>query len=196
MIAVKNIFKQIRIDLKDINEVQYSDWDLENAMNKAVRLMANHYSMHNTDFLTKSILICDTPTKLHFAPPISEQIAEKLHGDSLPEDFISIVKVIRPDGYELHPSTGHLDERKYLVYRGCIFTLGPVLLFYSYTLPNYSKDDTVDLPVPFFDFIVEATKIVLAENFSALTEFIKDNAEKMIPSRRLTNARVRLPWRV
>ena len=96
----------------------------------------------------------------------------------------------------LHPSTGHLDERKYLIYRDCIFTLGPVLLFYSYTLPNYSKDDTIDLPVPFFDFIVEATKIVLTENFSALTEFINDNAEKMIPARRLTNARVRLPWRI
>ena len=112
MIAVKNIFKQIRIDLKDINEVQYSDWDLENAMNKAIRLMANHYSMRNTDFLTKSILICDAPTKQHFAPPISEQISDRLHGGSLPEDFVSIVKVIRPDGYELHPSTGHLDERK------------------------------------------------------------------------------------
>lgn len=196
MITVKNIFKQIRIDLKDVNEVQYSNWDLENAINKAVRLMANHYSMRNTDFLTKSILICDTPTNSLYAPPISEQIAERLHGDSLPDDFVSIVKVIRPDGYELHPSTGHLDERKYLIYRGCIFTFGPVLLFYSYTLPRYTKSDSIDLPIPFFDFIVEATKIVLTENFSALTEFINANAEKMIPSRRLANARVRLPWRI
>ena len=43
MIAVKNIFKQIRIDLKDSTEVEDSDQYLENAMNNALRLMAKHY---------------------------------------------------------------------------------------------------------------------------------------------------------
>ena len=31
MISVANIIKQVRIDVKDINEVKYSDWDIENA---------------------------------------------------------------------------------------------------------------------------------------------------------------------
>ena len=60
MIAIKDIFKQVRIDLKDMNEVQYSTWDLENAINKAIRLMANHFSMIHTDFLTRTVLTCDT----------------------------------------------------------------------------------------------------------------------------------------
>ena len=55
MIAVSNVFRQVRIDLKDINEVQYSTWDLENALNKALRLTANHFSTKNTDFLSRSI---------------------------------------------------------------------------------------------------------------------------------------------
>lgn len=196
MIAIKDIFKQVRIDLKDMNEVQYSTWDLENAINKAIRLMANHFSMIHTDFLTRTVLTCDTPVDFDVAFPIDREHNGELYGASLPDDFVTVVKVLRPDGYELHPSTGHLDKRKYLIYRGCLFTLGPVLLTYSYTLPNCSIDDGIDLPITFFDFIVEATKVALTETTGGLTTFINDNAEKMIPSRRLTNARVRLPWRV
>ena len=55
MISVANIIKQVRIDVKDINEVKYSDWDIENALNKALRLTANHFSMLNTDFMERSI---------------------------------------------------------------------------------------------------------------------------------------------
>ena len=40
MISVANIIKQVRIDVKDINEVKYSDWDIENTLNKALRLTA------------------------------------------------------------------------------------------------------------------------------------------------------------
>ena len=100
MISVANIIRQVRVDVKDINEVKYSDWDIENALNKALRLTANHFSMLNTDFMERSIAMLDTPLKLHFSPPIAEGIADELHGDALPEDFISVVKVIRPDGYE------------------------------------------------------------------------------------------------
>ncbi len=196
MIAVANVFRQVRIDLKDINEVQYSTWDLENALNKALRLTANHFSTKNTDFLTRSIMICLERVSNLFAPPTSDHIAEPLHGDTLPEDFISIVKVMRPDGYELHPSTGHLHPRNYMVYRGMLFTFGPVLLTYRYTLPNVGINDSIDLPISFFDFIVEATKVALTESTGALTEYITDNAEKLIPGRKYTNARIRLPWRV
>lgn len=196
MISVANIFKQIRIDLKDINETQYSAWDLENAINKALRLVCNHFSMRNTDFLTRSTVMCDTPIHVLFAPPIAQGIAKELHGTSLPDDFISIVKVIRPDGYELHPSTGHINERNYMIYRDVLFTLGPVVMTYRFTLPNVSKDDSVDLPISFFDFIVEATKTALTESTGMLTQYIADNAEKLIPGRKYTNARVRLPWRI
>lgn len=196
MISVRNIFKQVRVDLKDVNEVQYSNWDLENALNKALRLTANHFSTKNTDFLTRSVKICVERTRNLFSPPTSCHIDEHLHGDTLPEDFISIVKVMRPDGYELHPSTGHIHPRNYMIYRDMIFTYGPVILTYRYTLPNVSIEDSVDLPISFFDFIVEATKLALTESMGTLTEYINDNAEKMIPGRKYTNARVRLPWRV
>ena len=43
MISVANIIRQVRVDVKDINEVKYSDWDIENALNKALRLTANHF---------------------------------------------------------------------------------------------------------------------------------------------------------
>lgn len=196
MIAVSNVFRQVRIDLKDINEVQYSTWDLENALNKALRMTANHFSTKNTDFLSRSVKICLEKIRNLFAPPTCCHIAEQLYGDNLPDDFISIVKVMRPDGYELHPSTGHIHPRNYMVYRGMLFTFGPVILTYRYTLPNVGINDAIDLPISFFDFIVEATKVALTESTGALTEYITDNAEKMIPGRKYTNARVRLPWRV
>lgn len=196
MIAVSNVFKQVRIDLKDVNEVQYSNWDLENAINKALRLTANHFSTKNTDFLTRSVEICTEKARDAYKPPTSDSIAEQLYGDTLPDDFISIVKVMRPDGYELHPSTGHIHPRNYMIYRGMIFTFGPVILTYRYMLPNVSIEGSFDLPISFFDFIVEATKLALTESVGTLTEYINDNAEKMIPGRRYTNARVRLPWRV
>ena len=196
MISVVNIIKQVRIDVKDINEVKYSDWDIENALNKALRLTSNHFSMLNTDFMERSIAMLDTPLKLHFSPPIAEGIADELHGDSLPEDFISVVKVIRPDGYELHPSTGHVNPRNYMIYRGCIFAFGPIILMYRCGIPNVSKDDTIDLPIPFFDFLVEGTKLALTDTTEMLTQYITDNALKLIPARRYSGARVRLPWRV
>lgn len=196
MISVKNIFKQIRIDLKDINEVQYSTWDLENALNKALRLICNHFSTKNTDFLTRSVAMCDTPIQALNSPPVSFDIGRTLHGTSLPNDFISIVKVMRPDGYELHPSTGHIHDRNYLIYREVLFTLGPAIMTYRFMIPNVSEKNKIDLPISFFDFVVEATKTALTENTGMLTQYIADNAENLIPGRKYTNARVRLPWRV
>lgn len=196
MIAISNVIRQVRVDLKDINEVQYSDWDMENAINKALRLMANHFSMLNSDFMTRSVAMLDFPLRLHFAPPVGKNIAKELRGDVLPADFVSIIKVLRPDGYELHPSTGHIDHRKYLIYRGCIFALGEIVLYYRCAIPNVSKSDSVELPISFFDFLVEATKVALNGTSSELTQFITDNAMKMIPSRRYANARARLPWRI
>lgn len=196
MIAIANIIKQARIDLKDMNEVQYSDWDMENAINKVLRLTANHFSMLNADFTEKQKLMLDSPLKLHFKPPTSKQIAKELHGDHLPIDFVAVVRVTRPDGYELSPATGHINPWNYQIYRQCIFALGPIILRYRRTFVNMSKDDSVELPISFFDFLVEATKIALAEKTSVLTEFITDNAMKMIPGRRYSNARQRLPWRI
>lgn len=196
MIAIANIIKQVRIDLKDMNEVQYSDWDMENAINKVLRLTANHFSMLNADFTEKAKLMLDSPLRLHFRPPTSEQIAKELHGDHLPKDFVAVVKVTRPDGYELHPATGHINPWNYQIYRQCIFACGPIILRYRRTFVNVSKEDSIELPISFFDFLVEATKIALAEKTSALTEFITDNAMKMIPGRRYSNARQRLPWRI
>lgn len=196
MISVANIIRQVRVDVKDINEVKYSDWDLENSLNKALRLTANHFAMRNSDFMERSIVMLDEPLKLRFAPKIAEGIADELHGDSLPKDFISVVKVIRPDGYELHPATGHLNSHNYMIYRDCIFAFGPIILIYRCTFPNLSKSDTIDLPISFFDFLVEATKIALTDTTEILTQYIADNAMKLIPSRRYSNTRIRLPWRI
>ena len=91
MISVANIIRQVRVDVKDINEVKYSDWDLENSLNKALRLTANHFAMRNSDFMERSIVMLDEPLKLRFAPKIAEGIADELHGDSLPKDFISLM---------------------------------------------------------------------------------------------------------
>lgn len=67
---------------------------------------------------------------------------------------------------------------------------------YRCGIPNVSKDDTIDLPIPFFDFLVEGAKLALTDTTEMLTQYITDNALKLIPARRYSGARVRLPWRV
>lgn len=196
MIAVKDIITEVRLGVKDFNKKAYSDYEVITHVNKSLRMICNYLSQRNNDFTERSVLICDTPIAKHFIEEIAINIDKRLHGDRLPEDFLSVVKVVRPDGYVLHPSTGAINQFNYMIYRDCLLTKGPVILTYRRSVPMVDTDGFIDFPFSFFDFIAECVKISLTKGADELSKYITDNAIKMLPARKYSNARVKLPWRV
>ena len=94
--------------------------------------------------------------------------------------------------------TFYNNNRKfnYMIYRDCLLTKGAVILTYRRSAPIVDADGFIDFPFSFFDFVVECIKISLTKGADELSKYITDNAMKMLPARKYSNARVKLPWRV
>lgn len=186
MIPVSKIFEQIRIDEMDMDAVKYSDWDLENALNKALRLICNQLSQMNTDFCEKEIDLTE------------EDLRE---GYELPKDFLSVWYIVAPNGYKLHPSLRTIktmQENEYLITQGKLYTkLTEVTLRYKVMLPEVHAGEAIDMPFGFFDMVEAVTRLILNnEPKDKLLEQITMLAKAMVPSRRYAAAWSSMPFRV
>ena len=197
MIPVSKIVEQVRIEEKDVSAVRFSDWDVINALNKALRLICNHYAMTNSDFLIKQIILPEDGIPEQ-GTPFPTQVPQKARAFDLPSDFITVDRVERgTDGYELHPAAGRIDGDSYHIEGNKLITLSPVILFYRCALPEVREGEAIDLPFSFYDFITSCTRLILGSSESSVvTQFIADQADKLIPARRYVNARIKMPWKV
>lgn len=196
MITVADVIRLVRQDEKDINEVKYSDWDILNAMNKAMRLIANRFAMTNSDFMEKMVTY---PADLQTEGEIiyDENYNEVLTEYDLPDDYIAVDKVLAINGYEMSPSVdGIVRQGQYRISGNKLYVVQDVYFWYRFAFPNFDKGDTIDLPKPFYDFIATCTKYLLAGDVDTATQFIADNALKLIPARKYSHAKQKLPWKV
>lgn len=197
MITVADIIRQLRIEEKDVNEVKYSDWDIINALNKAMRLIANRFAMTNSDFMLKMVSYSNgeeaEPTIVTDVPYNDMTLAEY----ALPDDYVAVDKVLTTNGYEMSPSVdGVIREGQYLINGNKLYVVEDVIFWYRYAFPTFGKGDLIELPTPFFDFVVNSVKYLLNEDFDTAAQFIADNAMKMIPARKYTHAKQKLAWRI
>ena len=104
MIKAKKILRLIRNKVKDNNEVQFSDYDVLDAMNECIRYLNMNYALKNSDFLERVKKYRQDEMGIVFSTD----------GAELPEDFVSLVSVIRArDGYHLSPVTAGEDMDKH-----------------------------------------------------------------------------------
>jgi len=183
MLAVNDIINQIRIDVKDVNEVQFSDWDILNDLNKALRLIANNFAMRNTDFFEKTTYYTGIETA---------------EGAVLPEDYIALKGVANGRGYRLAPAAdGVLTPFKYLITDNRLFAKGPVTLFYKGMADKAVVGGTIDVPGTFLDFIASITIMLMTgKEMDAVTQAISDMATNLIPARKYANVKLPMPFKV
>lgn len=182
MFTVKNVIHHVRIKNKDLNETRFSDWDIINAVNEALRFSSNEFALRNSDFFEKE------------REYTKQEVA---NGANLPDDYITLRKVIAYEDYILSPSTGIIDDLTYMITNNKLYAKTGVKLMYKGFNANVGMDDTIELPDVFIDSIVKLTGLILnnAET-DILMKFVADAAERLIPRRRYSNIKTPMPFHV
>ncbi len=210
-IPYKELRRLIRYKLKDNNEIAYSDYDIKEAFNECVRYFNASYALQNTDFLEK-VLVYDEETmnnnvrRQNAELPEDEQLELydfKAKGVELPEDYVTLQRVMRlPDGYIMSPIDGVKDtlDCQYKVMGGRLYFGYPtVKLLYKAAIAEINGEyDSVDVPFTFKDALVKITCMILQNNADTdvLADAVDDVVSKIVPRRRYSNARVKMPFMV
>lgn len=209
MIDVKNLVHSVRYKQKDHNEVRFSDYDIIQCLNEAIRYINRSFALKNSDFLEKE--------KFYHLKEMNEEIDKenesiedeedkKPHldykdGFDLPDDLLSIVSVVTTAmRYPLHPCNAQKRPawHEFKVINGKIYVHEDIDLMYRYSIGAVTMEDTIELPDIFTDLLVKLTGMILNQNpqEDIMAEANKSLAEELIPVRRYANRRVFPVWRV
>lgn len=209
MIDVKDLVHSVRYKQKDHNEVKFSDYDIIQSLNEAIRYINRSFALKNSDFLEKE--------KFYHLAEMNEEIdkenegiededEKKPHleykdGFDLPDDLLSIVSVVTTAmRYPLHPCNAQKRPswHEFKVINGKIYVHEDVDLMYRYSIGAVTMQDIIELPDIFTDLLVKLTGMILNQNpqEDIMAEANKSLAEELIPVRRYANRRVFPIWRV
>lgn len=208
MIEAKKILKLIRYKLGDNNEIEFSDYDIKNALNEALRYIVQEQTMQNSDFLEVSNLFDEVEmNKELLEAKESEEPAEetelydfRLKGLDLPEDFSTIAGVTDVYGRDLRPcdSTKIPRRMEYKVMGEKIYVGVPVfVLTYKRVLDEVKSfdEDIIELPLFCTDLIVKVACMILRQaETDIMLDVIEKTATALIPRRRYNNAEMKMPF--
>ena len=183
MIPVSDIIQQVRIEEKDVNEAKFSDWDIINAINKALRLMSNQLAQMNTDFMERTIRY---------------DMGETWVGAELPKDFITVQRVERFNGSVLRPDTTvSTKHNTYHIKNNKLYAKGTVFMTYKAMLSTAEAGGELDVPPFLFDMIVASSRMIInnAER-DVLTQYITEVSASLVPRRKYTHARTKMPFHI
>lgn len=210
MIKYEEIKRLIRFKEKDNNEIRFSDYEIRLAVNECIRYLNNSYALQNSDFLEKVVEYVEADMN---AEIVEENLElgedEKLplynfqdDGIELPEDFITLVSVMRMrDGYVMVPvqSIKQPHEGQYKVVGNKIYsgTLGFKMLYKAAIAEIGKDDDVIMLPFNFKDVLAKLSCLILnnAET-DVMMKAVDDAIAAIIPRRRYSNARIKMPFKV
>lgn len=208
-IAAKEVLHLVRFKQQDHNEIKFSDYDIKNALNEALRYIVQSQALQNSDFLDAVKYYSEEEINKEIAAanedlPEDEQkplISFKKDGVELPEDYQVVSGVNRAfDGYPLYPIdiTNVPNPKQYKVLGGKIYAGVPAFyLTYKKTIGSVKdfNEDVIDLPAFCLDLIIKVTGMILnqAEN-DILLKTIDSTANAIIPRRKYNNARMRMPF--
>lgn len=212
MIAVAELVRLIRFKQKDNNEIKFSDYDIIQALNECIRYVNQSFAMKNSDFLEKVTTYNQDDLNAQVAV-LNSQLAEgetptalydfALTGAELPDDFLSLVSLIRySDNYKLIPveAIAPVEYNTYKIvgeriYVGC----GTFNMLYRASIAEISTlADNVQLPVFFKDCLAKLTGMILNNNAETdvMMQAVEDTVSALIPKRRYTNVRTKMPFYV
>lgn len=211
MEAIK-ILRAVRQKEQDNDEVKYSDYDIVSAINEAIRYLNISLVHKDSEFSRKSKdyderemnAAIDAENEANqdvegYEPKEREDFAHK--GVELPDGYLSLVSVQRSsDYYDLYPATSlaRLKEKNYVLFGGRLYVKHRGFrLNYMGAVPEV-KDvdkDTIELPDVFFDVLVKMARLVLNNgDADTLTQAVSAAVDSLIPRRRLSNMRSRMPF--
>lgn len=208
-IAAKEVLRMVRFKQQDHNEIKFSDYDIKNALNEALRYIVQSQALQNSDFLDAVKYYSEEEVNTEIATaneglPEDEQrqpVSFKKDGIELPEDYQVASGVTRAfDGYPLYPVdiTNVPNPKQYKVCGGKIFAGVPAFyLTYKRTVTavNDLTADSIDLPAFCLDLIVKITGMILNQaETDILLKTIDSTASAIIPRRKYNNARMRMPF--
>ena len=212
-ISYKELRRLVRFKLRDNNEIRFSDYDIREALNECIRYFNNSYALQNSDFLEKRVTYNQDKMNMEVDATNAERLeaGEELlprydfrnEGIELPEDFVSLQAVIdaRPwSSMMMHPTEGvripSVGEYKVSGNR-IYFGSGHVNVLYKAAIPEVkSEDDVLELPFVFKDSLGKITCMILENNATTdvMMEAVNDAVSGIVPRRRYTNARIRMPF--
>ena len=211
MEAIK-ILRAVRQKEQDNNEVKYSDYDIVSAINEAIRYLNISLVHKDSEFLRKSKdydehemnAAIDAENEANqdvegYEQKEREDFAHK--GVELPEGYLSLVSVQRSsDYYNLYPATSlaRLKEKNYVLFGGRLYVKHRGFrLNYMGAVPEIKdvEKDKIELPDVFFDLLVKMARLVLNNgDADTLTQAVSAAVDSLIPRRRLSNMRSRMPF--
>lgn len=212
-ITYKELKRLVRFKERDNNEIRFSDYDIREALNECIRYFNNSYALQNSDFLEKLITYDEAEMNIEVDKINAERLEAgeellprydfKNEGVELPEDFITLQGVTCGHDYNtlvMRPVEGYRVPMhgEYKVSGGRIyFGSGYAKVLYKAAIPEVKKeDDILELPFVLKDSLAKITCMILENNASTdvLMEAVNEAVSQIVPRRRYTNARIRMPF--
>ena len=201
MIEAKEVVRLMRHQLNDFDETKFSDYDVLQALNQTLRQLS--VSLANKGAQVLEVFEDYDEAEMSEDP---EAVVDFTNGGvKLPDDCASIISVQElAHGEKLKPATSRLQlaehgYRMYYVAGDHIFTKVDAfrLNYYRALTELTSLDETIDLPRIFLDPLVKITRVVLenGEN-DVMTQTVTTELNRVLPRRRYSNSRARMPFYV
>ncbi len=181
------IIQLVRWKEGDTDETRYSDFELVEALNEALRYVGICLANRQSDIIE------------HAASYTDAQAGYETRGAPLPEDFTAKKGVYREGNhYRLHAaSDDHVDEDTFRLFGERIYAKGTFCLHYYGRIPPAVQGGEVALPDTFLDALVKVTRMVLNNSdVDTMTQAVAQEVDSVIPRRKWNNARPKLPFYV
>lgn len=183
----------IRNKLNDFNEAQYSEYEVFMALNEALRYITQSQALMNSDFLEK--------TRRFDEDNFGCNHSFALDGIALPDDYITLVGITRPDGRKLKPTeiTNIPNDKEYKITSDRLYTgAKSIVIAYKMSVPDVSNDtDYIELPTFLIDIIVKTAVMILQQaETDILMKAVDTVTRSIVPRRRYIGAEIKMPFRV
>lgn len=208
MIQAKQVMRLIRQKEKDNDEVRFSDYDIWQAVNECIRYLNASLSNKDSEYLQKSQDFIQNDINAAITAE-NESSAEGSTlkplvdfgstGVSIPEDLISVKSLYSLSNNEkMHyvADVSDLHESGFTIFGGKIYCKHDFRLLYYGSISAVSDEkSTIDLPDIFLDPIVKLSRVVLNNGDNdTMTQAVTAEVDKLIPRRRYSNARQKMPF--
>ena len=203
MITAKSLKQLIRYKLGDNNEVQYSDYDILQAINEVLRYVNQYYI--NSDFLEKVQHYRQDEMNAEIdeynASLSKEHIDMPITGVDLPEDFLTLVRIVDGHGRDLHPGDAIRPPRwdEYKIFRNKLYAgVKDVDMLYNAAFLSITDLDTgtVELPAVFLDALCKLSCMVLTQtpDGDTMQQAVEAALANVVPMRKYANTEKRMPF--
>jgi hypothetical protein len=183
VIDAKHLKEMVRWKEKDMDEVKFSDYEIYHAMNEVLRYLRAHLANMQSELLERE--------KVYKADDFTDGAA------LLPDDFTSVKGVYRlSDRYRLHAvADDHVTPDTFRLFAGRIYAVCGILLHYYGSLLPVKEGDPIPLPDTYVDPIVKLTRMVLNNtDVDTMTQAVMDAVNAIVPRRKWSNARAKMPF--